>query len=116
LLAVILTIWLTASRLGLLFALAICYVPEVDKIRSLITRPLFFISGIFFSLNDIPREYWPYLTWNPLLHAVELARGAAYPFYNTSGVSALFLVIFTLITVSLSLSCYHIIWKQAISR
>jgi capsular polysaccharide transport system permease protein len=79
-------------------------------------RPLFFISGIFFSLQDIPEEYWTYLAWNPLLHAVELSRYAAYPGYGNIGVSDFYLDITTIICVFFALACYHIGWKQAISR
>lgn len=104
------------SSLGLILALATCYIPELRKIQSLAMRPMFFISGIFFSLQDIPREYWHYLDWNPLLHAVELTRYAAYPSYGNAGVSEFYLNIFTLASVFLALACYHIGWKQAISR
>ncbi|WBA17138.1 ABC transporter permease [Salinivibrio kushneri] len=109
-------VWLIATSLGVLFALAACYVPEIDKLRSLAMRPIFFISGIFFSLQDIPRDYWPYLTWNPLLHAVELTRYAAYPQYGNEGVSYFYLDLATLILTFFALACYHAGWKQAISR
>ena len=109
-------IWLIAVSVGMLFSLSACYVPEVKKLKALLIRPIFFISGIFFSLQDIPKEYWPYLTWNPLLHAVELARHAAYPAYEAAGVSYLFLDSATLLSVFFALACYHISWKQAISR
>ena len=112
----VMRVWLIATSIGLLFSLASCYVPEIDKIRSLAMRPIFFISGIFFSLQDIPQEFWPYLTWNPLLHAVELTRYAAYPVYGDAGVSYFFLDSVTILCVFFSLACYHISWKQAISR
>jgi capsular polysaccharide transport system permease protein len=112
----LLQVWLIGGSLGLMFGLAACYVPEIKKIQILITRPLFFISGIFFSLQDIPQEYWHYLTWNPLLHAVELTRYAAYPSYGNAGVSEFYLNMFTLGAVFFALACYHVSWKQAISR
>lgn len=109
-------IWLIGVSVGTLIGLAQCYVPEIKKVKQLLTRPLFFISGIFFSLQDIPREYWHYLNWNPLLHTVELTRYAAYPSYGNEGVSYFYLDLFTLTSVFLALACYHISWKQAISR
>ncbi|MGF1774973.1 ABC transporter permease [Vibrio wakamikoensis] len=113
---IVVRVWLIATSLGLISALASCYVPELDKLRSLAMRPIFFISGIFFSLQDIPREYWHYLDWNPLLHAVELMRYAAYPAYGSEGVSYFYLDIVTIVLVFFSLACYHVSWKQAISR
>ncbi|MEI6894563.1 MAG: ABC transporter permease [Colwellia sp.] len=109
-------VWLIAISFGLMFGLAACYVPEIKKVEQLLTRPLFFLSGIFFSLQDIPREYWHYLDWNPLLHAVELTRYAAYPSYGDAGVSNFYLNMFTLAAVFLALACYQVSWKQAISR
>ncbi|MDW2322725.1 ABC transporter permease [Vibrio sp. 1159] len=113
---ILIRVWLISASIGVLFALAACYVPELDKLRTLAMRPIFFISGIFFSLQDIPRDYWPYLTWNPLLHAVELARYAAYPQYGYAGVSYFYLDISTLVLTFFALACYHVSWKQAISR
>lgn len=41
-----------------------------------ITRPIYFLSGVFFSLNDIPEYLKPFLSWNPLIHFIELSRNA----------------------------------------
>jgi capsular polysaccharide transport system permease protein len=109
-------VWLLATSLGLILGLATCFIPEIKKIQQLVTRPLFFISGIFFSLQDIPQEFWHYFDWNPLLHAVELARYAAYPTYGNEAVSAFYLNACVLTLFFFSLSCYHVSWKQAISR
>ncbi|WP_210447120.1 ABC transporter permease [Vibrio crassostreae] len=109
-------LWLIATSLGLIFALLRSFVPEIEKLRSLAMRPLFFISGAFFSLQDIPKEYWHWLDWNPILHAIELSRYAAYTTYGQVGVSNNFLTMITLAFVLLSLSLYQILWKQAISR
>ena len=109
-------VWLLAISIGIMFGLSYCYIPELKKVQQLLTRPLFFISGIFFSLQDIPKEYWHYLDWNPLLHAVELTRYAAYPSYGSEGVNYFFLDMCTLVSVFFALACYHIGWKQAISR
>jgi capsular polysaccharide transport system permease protein len=110
------TLWWLSLMLGLLFSILMAYVPEVSKLLSLVTRPLFFISGIFFSLQDFPKEYWHFLNWNPILHAIELTRYAAYPAYGNEGVSLSFLSMVTLITTFLSLSIYYTNWRQAISR
>jgi len=100
----------------MIFAIAAAFVPEVDKIKSMLTRPLMFISCVFFSLQDLPEEYWPYLTWNPLVHFNELARYACFESYGTKGVSLGFLIEITIIFLFLSLSMYHITWKKVLSR
>ncbi|QBY03356.1 ABC transporter [Thalassotalea sp. HSM 43] len=109
-------VWLISVALGLLFAVAKAFVAEIGKLENLLLRPMFFISGIFFSLKDIPQQYWPYLDWNPFLHAVELSRDAAYPTFAAKGVSVEFLLMFALTTLFLSLAVYKAFWKQVVSR
>lgn len=116
LLAILVKVWLLALSVGMLFSLSVCFIPEISKVKSILTKPMFFISGIFFSLQDIPKEYWHYLDWNPLLHAVELARYYAYPSYGNTGVSDFYLDMATLSLLTLALACYQVSWKQAISR
>tara|TARA_R110001583_G_scaffold177606_1_gene333209 strand:- start:11577 stop:12362 length:786 start_codon:yes stop_codon:yes gene_type:complete len=115
-LACIFLLWWFSLMAGLLFGILTLYIPEVNKLLSLITRPLFFISGTFFSLQDFPKEYWYLLDWNPILHAIELTRSAAYSTYGQSGVSLAYLSLIVLSTTFLALSVYHISWKQAVSR
>lgn len=109
-------LWLYAVALGLFFGIAELFIGEVRKVRDMASRPLFFISGSFFSLQDMPKEYWKYLDWNPILHAIELARYSAYPTYGHEGVSLGYLGMSTLFTVALSLGLYQAFWRQAISR
>jgi capsular polysaccharide transport system permease protein len=110
------SLWWLSVMLGLMFAIFIAYVPEVNKLMNLVTRPLFFVSGVFFALQDFPREYWHYLNWNPILHAIELTRYAAYPAYGNEGVNLQFLLMVTLIITFFSLAIYYTNWRQAISR
>jgi capsular polysaccharide transport system permease protein len=109
-------LWVFAVSMGLIFGLLSLYVPEITKIQMLFSRPLFFISGVFFSLQDFPKEYWWLLNWNPILHAIELSRYAAYPSYGNAGVSQNFFFMVVLSTLFLALTLYHGYWKQAINR
>ena len=106
---------LTAVSVGMIFAILQGFVKEISKIRSILTKPLFFISGVFFSLQDLPKEAWPYLTWNPILQAIELARGSAYQSYGYAGVSFTYLSIISISCFFLALSIYIISWKKVIS-
>lgn len=109
-------IWLMAIGLGILFAISTAYLPEIDKFRLMAQRPMLFISAVFFSLQDIPEEFWGYLNWNPLLHTIELSRQAAYPSFGAVGVSQSYVYMCTLTIVFLSLLVYKSYWKNAISR
>jgi capsular polysaccharide transport system permease protein len=112
----ILKVTIIASSIGTISSIGCAFIPEIKKIQDLIMRPIFFISGIFFSLQDMPKEYWPYLDWNPLLHAVELTRYSVTHSYGKIGVSDFYLDMCTIVLAFLALACYHIGWKQAISR
>ena len=89
--------------------------PELGKVVPLLTRPLFFISGLFFSLNDIPSQYHHYLLWNPILHAIELIRNACYPSYNADSVSMGYLAFIALATVFFGLAMYRLDWKRMVA-
>jgi capsular polysaccharide transport system permease protein len=109
-------LWIFAVALGLMFGIAELFVKEIGKVRELLTRPLFFISGVFFSLQDFPREYWHFLDWNPILHAIELTRYSVHSSYGSEGISLGYLSATVLVFSFFSLAVYHISWKQAISR
>ena len=105
-----------AVSIGMIFGIIECYVPEVKKVRSFLSRPLLFISAVFFSLQDFPKEYWYLVDWNPLLHGIELSRFAFYATYTDVGVSLTYLAKVTLYSLFLSLVVYFGFWRQAISR
>ena len=69
---------------------------EFEKIVPVATQPLFFISGVFFSVYDFPQQIQYYLLFNPLLHAVELARGGFYSDYPAEGLSLTYLSFWSL--------------------
>ncbi|TKB45169.1 ABC transporter permease [Thalassotalea mangrovi] len=115
-LLMLLNVWLLAASLGLIMALAKEFVVEIDKIRNLITRPMFFISGVFFSLQDISEQYWPFLNWNPLVHSIELSRQAAYSGYQAQGVSLTYLNLTTMMLLITALIFYQLSWRQVVSR
>ncbi|WP_242618836.1 ABC transporter permease [Alteromonas sp. KUL49] len=50
------TLWLFGVSTGLIFGVAAAFVPEVDKIKSLVTRPLMFISCVFLVYKTFQRS------------------------------------------------------------
>ncbi len=116
LLTLLLNLFILGFSLALIFAIAASFAPEMDKIKNMLTRPLLFISAVFFSLQDLPKEFWKYFTWNPLLHINELARYACYPSYGTDGVSFAFVQQCTISLLFLALASYHISWKSVLAK
>ena len=73
------------------FGLAMAFgslLPLFPSIRFLIAgafvRPMFFLSGVFFTIDIIPEELRPYAALNPMLQMIELMRSAYFPGYESS--------------------------------
>ena len=76
-----------AFGISLIFGVLNTLYPEPGKLLPLILRPLMFISGTFFSINEMPPSVQELLLWNPLIHAFELMRSCFSFYYDTSLVS-----------------------------
>ena len=89
--------------------------PELGKFIPVILRPLFFISGTFFSINDVLPSIQPFLLWNPLLHAFELMRSCFSLHYNASLVSTTYLMLCTLMAITLGMLMYRANWRRMLA-
>ena len=101
-LTALITVFALASLLGLgvgmvnasLFALSRTW----ERIYAVISRPLFLISGVFFTFGALPGFVRDVLWWNPLIHLVGIMRSAFYPPYDPGYVS-----VFYVLSVALAL-------------
>jgi len=57
-----------------------------------ISRPLFLVSGVFFTFASLPVFAREVLWWNPLIHLVGLMRAGFYPIYDDSHISVLYVL------------------------
>ena len=90
--------------------------PEAGKFLPVALRPLFFISGAFFTINDMPSSLHAFLLWNPLLHIFELMRSCFATHYNTSLVSLSYVWVTTLISITLGMLFYRANWRRMLVR
>ncbi|MFU2316647.1 ABC transporter permease [Rahnella sp. PCH160] len=93
--------------IGLIFMVIGKTFPETEKFLPIIIKPLYFISCIMFPLHNVPKDYWHYLLWNPLVHVVELCRSSVFPGYVSEGVSLSYLAFCSLITLFIGLAVYR---------
>jgi capsular polysaccharide transport system permease protein len=77
-------------------------------VRFGIQRLLLWTSGIFFALYTLPGPVRPYLTWNPLLHAVELFRHSINSAYPIPDISMAYLVAFASVSCGFGLLFYSV--------
>jgi capsular polysaccharide transport system permease protein len=61
--------------------------PTWQNVWSVLTRPLFILSAIFYTFQSAPPEFQAVLWWNPLVHVVGLMRSGFYGTYDASYVS-----------------------------
>jgi len=90
----LMTCFALGSLLGLGVGLVNCSLFALSRtwqqVYGVIARPLFLISGVFFTFESLPRAVREVLWWNPLIHLVGLMRSGFYPTYDDAHVSVLY--------------------------
>jgi len=75
-----------ASLLGTGFGMIFCALgqiaPSVERARGPLMRPLFWISGIFFTVEMLPEGVRGAMLGNPVLHATEMVRDGWFREYT----------------------------------
>ena len=100
-LSVMILIPLCALGLGMIVSSLAVFVPVLEKIVPMIMRILFFVSGVFFSVDMFPQYISEVLMWNPILQAIELMRVSLHQGYTVQGLSFDYLAIFTVCVLGL---------------
>lgn len=83
--AVLAVMFVFTLGLGLIADVVIVKNPEARQIIGVLERPLFLISGVFFTIDQVPPGVREWLLWNPLLHGIDLVRGAMLERYQPVG-------------------------------
>ena len=97
---------LLAIGFGLFADVYITRNSETRRIAGLFERPLLLVSGAFYTMKDLPDQLLTYLWWNPIFHAIDLARGAALDKYD-SPASWIYLFFSTAFILLLGLASYR---------
>lgn len=77
---------------GMMNCLLIGLMPLWQRIWSIAMRPMFLISGVFFTYHAVPLPWREILWWNPLVHVVGLVRRGFYPGYDAAYASPTYLL------------------------
>jgi capsular polysaccharide transport system permease protein len=90
-----------AAFLGLSVGVVNCALiglfPIWMQVWSIITRPLFLISGIFYLFESVPQVAQDILWFNPLVHIIGLMRQGFYPTYAGDYISMTFVMTVSLV-------------------
>ena len=83
--------FLLAALLGLgvgsLNCVLIGFFPTWKNIWTVLSRPLFIISGVFFLFESVPPAFQAILWWNPLVHVIATMRAGIFATYQPGFVS-----------------------------
>ena len=77
--------------------------PTWTIIWGILTRPLIFISGIFYIYEELPGQAAALLWYNPMIHVTGLMRRGVYATYDASYVSVLYVSLFAVLPLLLGL-------------
>ena len=83
--------------------------PVWERAWSILSRPLFLMSGVFFTYELMPNIVRDVLWWNPILHLVGLMRRGIYGVYPADYVSESYVVALSL---GLLLAGLLLIWRR----
>jgi capsular polysaccharide transport system permease protein len=99
--------WIIGSGLGLMMGVAIAHYPEIEMVMNFVQRPLLFVSAVLFPSYTIPTQVRECLMWNPLVHTIEQARHALFPFYNAAETNLLYPSMFALVVLAMGLTMFQ---------
>ncbi len=104
-----------AFALATILALGIgtlnCYLfirfPVWQRAWSILMRPMFIISGIFFLFETIPEVYRDILWYNPLVHIIGMMRRGFYANYDGTYISVTYVVGLSMMCMMIGLLLLH---------
>lgn len=72
-------------------------------VRTLLIQPMFFLSGVFFTVDMMPAEFRSVLLLNPVLQLLEMFRSGFFPGYESPYVNYEYIRSFVLVYVFVAL-------------
>lgn len=90
--------------------------PIWERLWGVITRPLVFISCIFFLFETVPEPYRSILWYNPLVHVTGQVRNGIYAIYEPSYLSPLYVLGVALVLTTLGLLLLRRHYRDLIHR
>jgi len=97
-----------AFGFGLISVIIKEYWTNFNKILVIFMRPLYYISGIFFTANIIPSQYRDYFLYNPLFQYIEALRASWFRDFNDQYVNYYYIFGTSIVFLAISLLVYQL--------
>lgn len=104
---------LLGTGVGLINGAIIQSTPSYSNIYSALSRPLYFMSGIFFTADFLSPDLLNLLKYNPLLHLMEWFRSGFYSSFESAFYNRSYAITFTLVVFAMGLIAERITQKRA---
>jgi len=95
--------WGLGAAFGYLFTILAQLNPTFQNLGPVLLRPSYFVSGVFFTANELPDRFLTFFALNPILHAVEIARDGMLFHYESRVASPLYVIAWIVGMVALAL-------------
>lgn len=100
---------------GLCSAVITPFSETFPRIMGLIQRPLLFISGVFYSVDNLPENMRPIMLFNPLLHFIESFRGAFFSDFSANHASQKYMLLWIVSLNLIGLWLYNRLERRIIA-
>lgn len=91
---------MVGTSVGLMNATLFEIFPSWRSIWKILSRPMFFISAIFYIFESLPDYIQSLLWWNPLVHVVGTLRLGLFPEYEGVYITPLYVIAFSLVAMT----------------
>jgi len=108
--------WLFACAFGMLACIVGDFAREIQKVITITTMPLLFLSAVFYPMTAVPTQYHSLFAKNPLVHANELIREGWIPLYTSPVADLKYLQIWMLVTMALAMASYRLRWQRMVAK
>lgn len=108
--------WAVGAGVGALFATIGQASDSFSRSVPIVLRPLFWISGIFYTATELPGTAVDILWWNPLFHCIELLREGFFLGYQSPISSITYPLAFAIICYAVSLAVAETIRARRLAR
>ena len=111
-----LVMWLFGTGIGSINAVINSINKSWDNIFKLLTRPIFLLSGIFYSVDHFPEPFRTYLLYNPIIHGVEWFRSGFYEDYSVETLDKPYLIAWAFCSLVAGLALEWVMAKKISSE
>ena len=113
---VCLLVWALATGYGMITCVIMRLVPETGHLFMVMMMPLYILSGTIIPLAMFPASIREILMYNPMAHALELARSSFFYPYHSMNPSLSYLAVWSVSLLLTGLLMFKLFHKRLIER